>query len=272
MDEQYLKKLSQKTEQIRELAKIKHKSENEKKELEQATKDLDQLIDIIKDQKELDQLTILIDYCINYPEQDGKTLEQMYGELDWKEKHMTWLEFRQKQRDVLQEENELKLQLDILTRQEKNDKMREKIKEINQEQQYITTKKDKDGLYQIKEDKYQNKLKALRLKYQDAHTKSEKFKALQGLLNLKMIKGTKIVNNGMIKTARGIRTVSKSINVIGESLDEISSYSGYTKPKRTIEKSNRKSKKKGKKSRTRSKPDKDYNNNYGFNSKEVFDI
>lgn len=270
MDEQFIKKLSQKTEQIRDLKSIKYKTPKEKEELDQGVKDLDQLLNQLKDQQQLDQLAMLIDYCINYPERDQKTLEQMYTELDWKEKHMTWLEWRQKQRDVLQEENELKLQLDILERQENNDKMKEKIKEISREQQYVTTKKDKDGLYQIKEDKYKEKLKALRLKYQDAQGKREKLSALGNLFNHKMIKSTKLFNNGMIRTAKGIRTVSKSINVIGESLDEISSYSGYTKPKRTSGTTKSKSKKKGKKSKSR--PNKDYNENYGFNSKEVFDI
>lgn len=271
MDEQFLRKLSQKTAQVQDLTKIKNRSKEEKKELDQAVSDLEQLVNSIKDDKQLDQLNTLIDYCINYPDQDGKTLEEMYNQLDWREKHMSWLEFRQKQRDVLQEENELKIQLDILQRQENNDKMREKINEINREQLYITTKKDKDGLYNIREDKYQNKLKELTLKYEEAHGISNKLNLAGKIFNHKMIKGTKIFNNGMIRTAKGIRKVSGGISQVTEALDEISTYSGYTKPKRTNV--TRKTKlKKGKKKKSKPiKPDKDYNNNYGFNTKEVFD-
>ena len=272
MDEQFLRKLSQKTAQIQELGKIKYRTKEETKELEQATKDLDQLVNTIKDNKELDQLQTLIDYCINYPEQDGKTLEEMYNQLDWREKHMSWLEYRAKQQQVIQEENELKIRRDIRIRQQKIDQMKAEEDEYDKEQQYITTKKDKEGLYQIKEEKYQNKLKALELKVQDARNWRERFKANRDLANLKSIKLRKNINNGMIKFGKGIRKVSGGINTVTEALDEVSTYSGYTKPKRTSTKSKSKSKKKGKKSRTKTRLTKDYNNNYGFSEKAVFDI
>lgn len=270
MDEQFLRKLSQKTDQIRELSKIEHKTPNEKKELDQAVKDLDQLVDTIKDSKELDQLNTLIDYCVNYPDQDGKTLEEMFNQLDWREKHMSYLEYRQKQRDLLEQENELKIRLDIRERQQKIDEMKGKLDELDKEDQYITTKKDKDGLYKIKEEKYQQKLKQLRLKYDDAQTKTDKLNALGNLLNLKMVKGMKYFNNGMIKTSKGIASVTKQIGNVSQSFDEISNYSGYKKTSRTSSKTKKKGKKKGKKSK--SKPTKDYNNNYGFNEKNVFDV
>jgi len=270
MDEQFLRKLSQKTAQIQDLTKIQYKTPEEKKELDQATKDLEQLVNSIKDAKELDQLNTLIDYCVNYPEQDGKTLEEMFNQLDWREKHMSLLEYRQKQRDLLQQENELKIRLDIRERQQKIDKMKNKLDELDKEDQYITTKKDKDGLYQIKEEQYKNKSKSARQKYDDAKGFKNKMNALTELANIKTIKGMKIFNNGMIKTSKGISSVSKHIGNVSDALNEISSYSGYTKPSRTSTKSKSKSKKKGKKSKSR--PKKDYNDNYGFNSKEVFDI
>jgi|GEM_PF-6397222 len=272
MDEQFLRRLSQKTAQVQELNKIQNKTREEKRELEQATKELEQLVNTIQDPKQLEQLDTLIDYCINYPDQDGKTLEEMYTQLDWREKHMSWLEYRQKQREVLAEENMLKIQLDILQRQEKNDEMKKKIDELNKEQQYITTKKDKDGLYQIREDKYQNKLKSLRLKLQDARGKRKKLSIYGDIFNLKMIKGTKIFNNGVIKTAKGVRKVSSGINTVTEALDEVSTYSGYTGPKRSSTSKKTKHKKKKKKSSTRSSKKNEFESNYGFNEKAVFDI
>ena len=270
MDEQFLRKLSQKTAQVQELTKIEHPTKEEKKELEQATIELEQLVNSIKDSRELDQLNTLIDYCINYPEHDGKTLEQMYNELDWREKHISWIQYRQLQRQVLQEENELKIRLDILQRQENNDKMKAKIDEIMKEQSYITTKKDQDGMYQIREDKYQSKLKEINQKLQDTESKRKKLQLLGDKFNLKMIKGTKIFNNGIIKTAKGIRKVSTGINTVTTALDEVSTYSGYTEPRRTS--TGRKTKSKKKKGKIKSKQKQTRSTDYGFNEKAVFDI
>ncbi len=218
-----------------------------------------------------------------------KILEENESELDPDEVIDPIVYQRQKQEELNQKlaglqarEREINKILKIANKEEKVQKLEEKLAEMQKEASYFTDKPDKNGYVTLREEKYQARLKELHDQLDHAKTSNEKWNIKMKIFELKMMKTQIKSTNAAIKIGRGVGKVSGWIKQIGDSFSGLSDMSGFdnkssspgfnyfgeSKTTRTSKKS--KKKKKGKKSRKKKSESSD--DSYGWNTKSVFDI
>lgn len=115
---------------------------------------------------------------------------------------------------------------------EKTSNLMEEAHQIEEEANYMETKKDERGIYQIKEAVYQERMNILKAELSEAKGLKEKLAINMKILGLKGRKGQKVVNNGMVilpeKIAGAMGTIGEITNDIGGQFDGM----GMDEPKK----------------------------------------
>ena len=217
-------RLEQLIQRYKDLVKITFKSDQESNELEQLEKEIETIKDLIHDDtyhtKQLAQVTQPWPdpqtYKKDQPETKKPTQDQLINEeLRWKLKQL-----KDKQKLIDQKLKLHKLEEDI-------EKKTEKLKEMDQEDNYITSKPDKDGIITLEQAKYDKKMKLLQEKLDQTTGFIARSKVKSEISKLQSTKAHVKMVNGSIKLARGIKKVSGFIDDMSKGLNELSKFSGY---------------------------------------------
>lgn len=218
-------KLEALEEQYRKLAKIPFKSDEELEQVEQLEKEILFLKDKLDDTNtELDQVKSL--------EKEEKITFQMPKDKKDHKKSKFLSPDDQLEYDRLMTRKKLiedKLKLHNLALElEKKEK---KLAEIKKEDQYVTSKPDKDGTIHLDQVKYNKKMASLQKELAQAKTFKQRSQIQADINQLKMAKIQTYMNNSAIKIGKGAKGIGDFVNQLGKSFGELSKFSGYEEKK-----------------------------------------
>jgi hypothetical protein len=214
-DQEKLRALEQR---YKELAKIPFKSDEELEQLDQVEHEIDFLkAKLDKEQNPTEQLEQV--EHINFTPQKPGTKQKKSRFLS-PDDQLKYDQLKQKERLIDDKLKLHKLETEV-------EKKQEKLKEIQKEDRYITKKPDKEGIIQLEQHKYEKRIAELQAQLEKATTWREKNRISSEIQALKMTKVQVKINNASIKMGRGVQGFSKFVNQLGNSLGNLSKFSGY---------------------------------------------
>lgn len=254
---------------LKELNEITFKSDEEQAEFNQLQKEVNRLIDssmddhkkqLVQDESILNNELDDIDYTALIRKKPSENNEP---------KDIVNLQLVELQR----QKTKLQTAIKVAKTAEEVEELKKQLQEIVKEQSYFTSKPDEHGYIKINEAKFQQKLKLLEDKLAQANGFSEKLKVKMAIASLKMYKRTIQTRNKAIWTGRGVRKVSGVINTISKELEPLAKLaeSDPYSPKKEKKGKKKKKGKKGKHKDNHEKEDQNKTNDFGFNTKNVFD-
>lgn len=195
-------------------------------------------------------------------------------------KPITPLDMARRQEDSLMDmivdqekrQEELKLKKKLVELKQENQKIEQLLAEESKEESFYTEKKDKDGIINLRKEKYNDTMDNLNLELQIAKETDDKEKVKLLKAEIGRLRGIKIktmFQNAMIKIPRKINGFSKMMGNLSDGIGKVGSQVGNLDSQ-----SGKKSKKgkKGKKSKGNSSDDSDDSiGDFGFNTKNMFD-
>jgi hypothetical protein len=187
--------------------------------------------------------------------------------------------------DQEKRQEELKLKKKLVELKQENQKIEQQLAEESKEESFYTDKKDKDGIINLRKEKYNDTMDNLNLELQIAKETgdTEKVKLLKAEIGrLRGIKIKTMFSNMMIKIPKKINGFSKIMGDLSDGIGKVSNSVGsigndnMTKTKSATKSKSKKGKKKGKKGKKQSGSDAGFLNesqtdDFGFNEKNMFD-
>lgn len=202
-----------------------------------------------------------------------------------------------KLQELERQKKELNNLIKIANTQSDIDKLKEKLKEINQESNYITSKPDKEGMVHIREDVYKRRLEELQQELQITTGRWKRFRLQSKINSIKSKKKAIQTQNTIHKIGKVAMSISEGIGKLGNELSPLAKLGdmGEKKPKdhkgkkeepfdfgfnidnvfnskygNKQEKKPKKNKKKGKKRHKNKRPKSEKTSSYGFSYSDVF--
>src|SRR3990167_439009 len=195
-------------------------------------------------------------------------------------KPITPLDMARRQEDSLMDmivdqekrQEELKLKKKLVELKQENQKIEQQLADEFKEESFYTDKKDKDGIINLRKEKYNDTMDNLNLELQIAKETDDKEKIKLKKAEIGRLRGIKIKTmfaNAMIKIPRKINGFSKMMGDLSDGIGKVGSQVGNLDNT-----SSSKSKKKGKKGKAKSSDNNNDDNDigdFGFNTKNMFD-
>lgn len=165
---------------------------------------------------------------------------------------------------------ELKLKKKLVELKQENQKIEQQLADSSKEESYYTDKKDKDGIINLRKEKYNDTMDSLKLELQIAKETDDKEKIKQLKQEISKLQGVKLRTmfaNAMIKIPRKINSFSKMMGDLSDGIGKVGNQVGNLEANKT----NKKKGKKKTKGSNHNDDDQDDIGDFGFNTKNMFD-
>lgn len=218
-------KLEALEEQYRKLAKIPFKSDEELEQVEQLEKE----ILFLKDK--LDDTNTQLDQVESIEKQEKIKLAIPKDKKDHKKTRFLSPDDQLEYDRLMQRKKLIEDKLKLHNLAQELEKKEKKLAEIKKEDQYVTSKPDKDGTIHLDQVKYDKKMASLIKELAQAKTFKQRSQIQADINQLRMAKVQTIMNNSAIKIGKGAKGIGDFVNQIGKSFGELGKFSGYDEKK-----------------------------------------